>query len=547
MPTVEANKKDLEKLIGKKLSMSELKEAVLFAKGEVDAVEGNNVKIDVKDANRPDLWSAEGIARVIKSQLVKSTGIPKYKTKQSGVKVFVEKSVQKSRPFIACAVARNVKVTDDFLVQIIQLQEKVSESFGRKRRECAIGLYDLDKLKPPIYYRGYKPKSLEFVPLEFKSRMRLDEILETHPKGIAYKHLLKGMERYPIVIDSADVVASMPPIINSETTGKITGKTKNLFLEVTGFRQDYINIALNVMVAALADRGAKIETVEIRSPAGKKSATPNFTPKKIKLNLDYVNRISGLMLSKAQVVKLLGKACYDVKAKGNVFEIAYPAYRGDILHPVDVVEDIIIAYDYSRIKPAEVKVPTKGCESNGAIDADIVRNVCVGLGMQEILTFTLTSRENQEEKMGLKDLKLIEIANPVSLNWCVFRKSIVPELLAFLARNKHAAYPQRIFEIGKTVHLDPKSDTGVSERNVLCAALTHGGTNFTEIKSALDAVCRNMGWNYTLVKAEHQSFAAGKSGSIKAGNKGGAVGELNKKVLRNFNLDLPVSVFEIEF
>lgn len=546
MPTVEASKKDLEKLCGMKFTKDKLETALLFAKGELDGVEGDTLKIDIKDANRPDLWSIEGISRVIRAGYGKSKGVPKWKLNKSNVNVFIEKSVSKSRPYITCAVVRNVKVTEDLLIQMIQLQEKVGESYGRRRAEVGIGLYDFDKLKPPIYYKGYKPKDLEFVPLEFKVPMKLDEILMEHPKGIKYGHLLSDKEKYPIVIDSENVVASMPPIINSETTGKIDEKTKNIFIECTGFDWEKINVALNVIVSAFLERGAKVETTKIHLPNGKVKITPDFTPGKIKITLDYVNKISGLGLKKNEVVKLLQNSNYDVKISGNTMLVSYPAYRQDILHPIDVVEDVIIAYGYNKIESEPVKVPTRGNETPEAIGIDLVRNVCVGLGLQEILTFTLVSKENQETKMNLKDIKFVEIENPVSENWSVFRKSIIPELLNFLSVNKHAPYPQKLFEIGKSVHMNNKSDTGVAEKNLLTIVITDSKTNFTEIKSIIETIAQNFGWKYSIERSEHVSFEKGKCAAIKIGKRRGLLGEISKDVLKNFNLSMPVSVLEIE-
>lgn len=553
MPNVEASKKDFEKLCGISFSNEQLKEALMFAKGELDASEGDAIKIDIKDANRPDLWSIEGIARCIRAAYGKEKGIPKYGMKKSGVKVYIEKSVEKSRPFIACAIARNVKITDEFLIQLINLQEKVSENFGKKRAEIGIGIYDFDKIKPPIYYRGYEPKKLEFIPLEFKVKMRLDEILKEHPKGVQYAHLLAGKEKYPIVIDSANVVASMPPIINSEITGKVTEKTKNIFIEATGFDWGKVVVAVNIMASAFAERGAKIETTEVHLPDGKVKDTPDFIPKKINLKLNYVKKVSGLEFSEKEVVALLNKANYDVKVSGvnkgtesPVLEVSYPAYRQDILHPIDVVEDIIIAYGYNKINPEPVKVPTKGCESKSALENDLVRELCVGLGLQEVLTFSLVSKETQENKMNLKGLKFVEIENPISENWAVFRKSIIPEQLAFLAKNKHAPYPQRIFEIGKTVHINENSETGVDEKTVLSVVLADRATNFSEIKSVMETIAVNLGWKCSSDRKEHQSFAKGKCAAVSIKGRKGILGELSKEVLENFNIGMPVSVLEIE-
>ena len=71
MPTLEVSKKDFEKLVGKKFSKTELEEALEYVKGELDFYEGDVLKVDCKETNRPDLWSTEGLAREIKARLGK--------------------------------------------------------------------------------------------------------------------------------------------------------------------------------------------------------------------------------------------------------------------------------------------------------------------------------------------------------------------------------------------------------------------------------------------------------------------------------------------
>src|SRR3989344_3735607 len=326
MPTIEASKKDLEQLIGKKFSKEQLEEALLYVKGELDKIEGDALTIDVKETNRPELWSAEGIAREIRAKMGIDKGIRKYRAQKAKTECIIEKSVEKSRPFITCAIIRNVKVTEQLLVQMIQLQEKVGGTFGRRRKETGIGLYDFDRITPPMYYRGYKDGEIGFVPLEYKVKMRPSEILMEHPKGKEFGHLLKGVEYYPIVIDSKNIVSSMRPIINSETTGKVTENTKNIFLEVTGFNWNIVNTALKVMAMALSDRGAKIEAVKINFPKTKTYPTkpietPIFGTKKMTIDIEYANKITGLGLNAKEIIALLEKAGMNAKTKGKTIEI----------------------------------------------------------------------------------------------------------------------------------------------------------------------------------------------------------------------------------
>ena len=547
MPNVEASKKDLELLIGKRLPGKELGQAMLFAKGEIDSEEGDCIVIDEKDTNRPDLLSAEGIAREIRGRLAKEKGVPKYIVRKSNVLVIVDKSVKGIRPCIAAAIVKNVKISEEMLVQMINLQEKVCGTFGKKRKEAAIGIYDWSRLRAPMHYTSYAPRAKKFIPLEYKAEMDLEEILLEHPKGKEYAHLLKGFSRYPVFEDSGGTVASMPPIINSQLTGKVAMGTKEVLIEVTGHSQETVNTALNVMVSAMAERGFDVYSTRVRYP-GKTIVTPDFTPRKISVPLEEIRQVMGMELDAKKIAGLLGQARYDVKAKGKMLLCKYPAYRQDILHPVDVIEDALVSYGFSNIMPEPVKLACTGSELEEEKLKRAFEEVCVGLGMQGVLTFTMTSKAKQATMIGLEGEKdcLVEIANPASENYAVFRKRLYPELLEFLSKNKHAAYPQKIFEAGKAVELDPKSETGAGEKNRLCIALCGKGAEFTVIKGALDAVAANIGFEYSLNERAEPAFEKGKAAAISIGKKTGVLGELTKSTLKNFGLEQPTAILEME-
>ena len=123
--------------------------------------------------------------------------------------------------------------------------------------------------------------------------MTIKEILEKHPKGKEFGHLVEEMREIPIFIDSAGEVLSIPPIINSNFTGKISEETKEVFIECSGFDFKFMMPALNVLAAALVDRGAKVESVKVVYPE-KIIYTPDMTPKKISVDVNLVNEVSGL-------------------------------------------------------------------------------------------------------------------------------------------------------------------------------------------------------------------------------------------------------------
>lgn len=545
MVKLEVSYSDLCSLIGKKISTQELNESIDFAKAEIDEIEGDLLKVEIKDSNRPDLWSAEGIAREIKGRLTKDRGLPKYKVEKSNVVVEVDEKVSKVRPLTVCAVVKNLKMNQAMMSQLIQLQEKVAGTFGRGRKEVAIGVYDLSRIKSPIKYTTAKLNK-KFVPLDFEEEMTIKEILEKHPKGKEFGHLVEGMKEIPIFIDAAGEVLSIPPIINSNFTGKVSEKTKEIFIECSGFDFKFLMPALNVLVAALIDRGAKVESVKVVYPR-KVIFTPDLTPKKISVDVNFVNEISGLGLSAKEVAKLLEQARYEIVGmRGKKIELLYPAYRQDIMHQRDVVEDVIISFGYSRIKPEPIKYKTKGEISKMEVLADKVIEKMVDLGFQEILSYSLTNKEFLFKRMNMNEEKVVEIENPASLNWNVFRNWLLPSLMEFYSNNQHVEYPQKIFEVGDVVLIDEKGETGTKDVRKIAVAIADSKVSYDNIASVLDAFMSSIGAKYELRRSKHSSFIEGRVAEILVKNKPiGFIGEIHPVVLENWKIEMPVAAFEI--
>ena len=545
MPTIEASHQDFCELIGKKIEIEELKDLANFAKCEIDGVEGDTLKVEVKDTNRPDLWSTEGIAREIKSKVFKPS-FPEYKVKSSEVVVNVDKKVLKVRPYTVCAVVKNLKVSQAFLSQMIQLQEKIAGSLGRNRAEVAIGVYDYDKIKSPIRFTTVKPDGIKFIPLDFTEALTPREILEKHPKGKEFGHLLAGKKEYPIFIDARNEVLSLPPIINSEYSGKVTEETKNVFIECSGFNLKFLLPALNVMVTAMADRGGEICSVKVVYP-DKTIITPDLKPKKTSLNVDYLRKISGLNLSVDEICKLLEKANYKILKKGKKIVLLYPAYRNDIMHQRDVVEDVIISYGYNKIKPEPLKIKTEGKISEIEIRAEKMAELITSLGFQEILSYTLTSKENLFKKMNLKEEKVAEIENVVSENWSVFRNWLLPSLMEFFSNNQHVEYPQKIFEVGNVVVIDEKQETRTKDVMKIACAIADSRVSYEDIAAVLDAFMSLLKVKYKLEKTEHPSFIEGRIAKVLVkGKEVGVIGEISPQVLENWKLEMPVAAFEVD-
>ncbi|MEM2927360.1 MAG: phenylalanine--tRNA ligase subunit beta [Nitrososphaerota archaeon] len=541
MPTISFDKEDLINLIGKKINEEELLYCIRQFKGEIKNFSNEEILIEL-EPDRPDLFSIEGLSRAIKGYF----GIEKSLHKSSLIKIIDSKiSIKiinaKLRPFVASAIVKNVKFTDKSIKSLMNTQEALNETIGRGRRKVAIGIHDFDKIEPPIYYSDV-PSNFKIVPLDFYEEMTLEEVLYKHPKGIRFKHLLNG-KNFPIYYDRLGIF-SFPPIINSERT-RVTEETKNLFIEITGTNDLAVKQTLNILVSDLIDRGGLVQKVKIEGKI--KYATPDLKPKKHIVKINDVNNLIGLKLTPKKIKDLLERMRYGIgKIYSDKIEVLYPAYRIDILHSVDIIEDIAIAYGYDKLIPEMPKISTIGSLSSIEKEESRIRQTLIGLGFQEVRTFTLSNEKLQTELMNLEKLDLIEIENPVTIELNCFRRWITPHLMNFLSINKHVKYPQRIFEIGYVAFPDEKFENKARTLRNTAVVIASSETNFSEIKSILEASTSLLGWNIEIIEENYPYYINGRSVKIiKDGKEIGFMGEIHPKILNNFELEVPVTSFEI--
>ena len=549
MPTIEISKADLENLLGRKIKEEELEDLFTFVKGELEEINGDMLKIDIKDTNRPDLWSVEGIARELKGHLRIETGLPKYSVGKSNISVVVDESVKNIRPFVVCAVIENVKLSDALIRELMQLQEKIHMTFGRRREYVAIGISDLDKINGKrITYKAVGFEEISFPPLGFEEEMTPKQILEEHPKGKEYGHLINGKGKAPVLLDESQSVISMPPIINSNTIGKVTEETRNLFIDVTGLKMEDVMTALNVVVTALADRGGKIKSV-VLDYGDKKMESPDLKPRKITVSGEKIRKILGLGISSSEIVRLLREARYDaeiIDEENEIIDAFYLPTRQDILHWRDVAEDVAISFGYNDFETDPIKVKCVGETDRFEDFSDKIREVLVGYSLQEVMTFTLTNKEIMFKKMNREEKDIVEIANPVSQNWTNIRCDVMPCLMEFLSKNTHVEYPQRIFEVGDVVVLDENQDVKTRTERRVCIMLAGNDEDFTKIKEIVESFAELLGLKFEYEEDNDSAFIPGRCAKIMLDNvKIGVLGEISPKVLENFDVKVPVAGVEL--
>ncbi len=539
MPTITVSKEGLFRRIGKRLRDEELRERLAMLGTSPESVEGDEVTVEVFP-NRPDLLSQQGLARALASFLGERKGLARYEVRPSGERVIIEESVSSCRPFTACAIIKGLRITEERLREIITIQEKLHVTFGRNRKRAAIGIYPMEHVTFPITFKGLRPSEIRFRPLDSPREMSAAEILAEHPKGREYAHLLKGLKRYACFLDAKGNVMSLTPIINSELTGKISERTREVFVECSGFDERVLNECLNIIVTALAEMGGALYSLELHYP-GRRVVTPDLSPRRLKLEHEYVAGLLGLPLAREEVVSLLERMGFGYE-KG---EVLVPAYRTDILHQADLAEDVAIAYGYDRVPEELPPIATIAEESLLERFAQKLRERLVGHGLFEAINYHLISEERQAAMMGLGE-RPVMIRSPVSREYDSLRSWLLPSLLETLQRNKRHPQPQGFFEVGRSFRRG-ESETGVVEHVHLCVVLSGEDADYTAIRQVCDDLGVALGTPFSYEEEEHPSFIAGRiAGASARGGRVAFLGEVHPRVLENFSLEAPVAALELD-
>lgn len=544
MPSVSLDKKTVLKMIGKKLGDSELAERLPMHGLFLEGITGDKINVEIFP-NRPDMLSEEGFARAISGFLGVKTGLERFEVKKSDYAVTVDAKIAKiDRKFIGIAVMKGLKFDNEFIISSMQLQDKLATTQGRRRKKVAMGVYDLDKIKFPLVYTMVGG-SEKFVPIGHDREMKVSELAEEHKRGKEYSHLIEGWKEFPAYKDADGKILCVIPITQADFT-KVTEKTSDVMIEVTGTDWRAVNQIMNILVTNWSDRGAELYEAKIKypfeTPEGKAVVYPILKTMKMELDINYANKLLGVSLTAEQAAKLLERMRYGATAKKNMINVEIPAYRTDILHPFDLTEDIAIAYGYENFKYEIPQVSTIGEETARTFVSRKIAEVCSGLGLLECCTLHLSNEKILNDNMLLKNRNFVKTINAVNMEYDIVRNSILPMLLKVLSENTHNEYPQKLFEIGE-VYDEEKSEP--VERNNISIVSCHSRAEFTEMKSLIESLFSSIGEKVSFKEAKHNSFISGRCAAVFAdGRQIGLMGEIHPQVLANFRLEMPAVAFE---
>ena len=549
MPVITFKYQDLKDL-GISMEKDELIDTLPMMSSDIEDFNDEEIKVEFFP-NRPDNLSVEGVARSFKGFIGQETGLPKYNVEKSDEIVTVDSEVAEIRPYIAFAKIDNVDFSGDKLKYIMDFQENLHWVIGRDRKKVAIGIHNADVVNGPFKYIATPKNENAFVPLEKDEKMTPGSILTDHEKGVDYAHLIEKFDKYPLILDKDNNVLSMPPIINGELT-KLKEDTHNIIVDVTGTDERAVNQTLNIICCSFAEVGGEIKSMEVKYE-DKSIISPDLTPQERIVHVDTANElIGGTTLTAKDIKDLLLKARFDAEViNDNEVNAIIPAYRVDILHEVDIVENIAVQYHINAIEAELPDINTVAYENNWFKAESTIREVMIGLGFQEVMSLMLTNEDAHYTKMNQIEKEHVQVAKPITIDRTMIRTSLINSLMEFLEDNKHEDLPQKIFEIGDVLYIDETKENKTVAGKKLAGLICHSSANFTEIKSVVTSILLNLGYEMKITDSENKTFIEGRvadvEGKSEKGNIEGFFGEISPEVITNFTLEYPVIGFEIEF
>lgn len=543
MTILTVDKKELEKKVGK--ITVELENKITEMGTPIEEVTDNELSVEVFP-NRPDLLSLGNFSRAV-NQFNGKGKIASFKINkpEKDYVVTIDKSVKAVRPHTVCAIVKGMKFDDAKIKEIVDIQEKLHNSIGRKRKKIAIGVYPLDKIALPIRFIAKSPNDIKFLPLEARKEMTGAQILRGHPAGREYAHLLEGESVYPIFVDANDEILSMPPIINSEKTGRIDEKTREIFIECSGHNLVYLKKCMSIIVATLVEMGGKIYAMEIKDSKSGNFTSPDMSVEELIFKIENIEKTLGIKLVEKDVKNYLARMGIGYENRKGQSIALIPPYRTDILHWVDLTEEIAIAYGYENFEAEIPEISTIAYEDPVGKTKQIIGNILAGLGMLETSSFHLTTKKNVK-KMHFDCNDFIEVEDSKTER-DVLRIDLMTNLLQILSENSDASYPQKIFEMGRVYSRDESEDTGVRETERLAMVMVEEKMNFTELKQAVDYLFKMLGVEYSIENVENSNYIIGRCGKmIVEGKEVGFIGEIAPRVLKNWKIKMPTVGMEID-
>jgi len=397
---------------------------------------------------------------------------------------------------------------------------------------------------------------------------------------------------------------SLPPIINGSKS-RITLDTKNVFIECTATDLTKANIVLDTVVAMFSEYAAQpfsVEPVTVSYVDESKKVvdsyvTPRMYTRKETASVKMINSLIGIDVDPEPMATLCNKIQLGparvipaTDEEGPLLEVTVPPTRSDILHAVDIAEDIGIAYGYNNIVKTVPQTCTVGREQPLNQLGDLLREEIGRAGYVEVLTHGLCSTNDNFTALRRSVTAAVSLSNPANVEYEVVRTTLLPGLLKCLQHNKSMSFTGgfKLFEVSDVVladdkHVDTETIVGARNARRVCATYSGPTSGFEVIHGLVDRImtlcevapqddyvamsgnayvqvhCKE-GWYYTIRELKcgasdvSGTYFPGRAAEIlltspKTGKEPvviGTFGILHPEVLGAFDIKYPTSAVELD-
>ena len=351
---------------------------------------------------------------------------------------------------------------------------------------------------------------------------------------------------------------------------EITEKTVNVLLEGANFNKENIRKTsrrLNLrseassrfekgidpnLAKTAVDRVSQLaEMLGIAEVVGGSKDVGDFdkAPKEIKLRLQKVNDLIGVDFTIDEVANILNRLEIETEVKGDYLLAKIPSVRLDLGIEEDLIEEVARIYGYDNVEPKKLRgTLTVGRKPRFRNVEDRIKNLLIGLGYSEFMTYSFVSPSSYEKANYKEDEKnIIRILNPLGEDYSIMRTTIVPSMIDALAKN-YVRGNENVggFEIGNTFF--PTDGELPAEKLKLTMGFYDLG-DFYYLKESIEKLLWYLGIEDLEVRRKEVSFLhPGRSAEfILKGESLGVFGEVHPKVLENYGLKKKAYVAELDF
>jgi len=402
-------------------------------------------------------------------------------------------------------------------------------------------------------------------------------------------------EKYNLDGDILIIADSREPLavagIKGGKKAEINKKTKTVVLESANFSQKVIRqsskklglktdaswrfehgIDPNLTEAAINRATSLIQEIaKGKVASGLVDVYPKkVLPKRIKLDLNYVERLLGVKIPVREIKNILTKLEFKVlQSKQPNLLIQVPTFRLDVSLPEDLIEEIGRIYGYQKVPavfPTASLIPPK--RNFEIFWEDFTKNILKEAGFTEVYNYSFIG-EKIADIFGYKKWELVELENPLSSDYKYLRPSLIPSLLKNVRENSKNFKDINIFELGKI--FTPLEINGTKKKNKTHKSLTgfinkqlekkvlsvlSTDSDFYTLKGIVDLLLNKLGiseiWYDDFKVSPEESkksfWEEGRCAEIKVDSQEiGFLGEISSEILKKMKINRKVVLFDINF